>query len=99
MQKISFINNIDPYTMGPEDFNSSVDELPNVGGMEIIIYFAVSNSFFSGEQIRSYKALEAFKYYEAGFVLDIKCAKIMNNFVVLGEVRKFISFYGNIFNF
>ena len=85
LQKISLIDNFDPYTIGQNDFNISINELPVVTLCDIIVYFAVSNSFDSDEQLRSYKALEAYEFCKAGFVLKIECAKLNNNFLVLGE--------------
>ena len=86
LQKIQLINHYDPYTFMKENFNVTINDLPVVNLSEIIIYFASTNSFWTGEQVRAYKSLEAYKFVEKGWVVNIDCAEINDNFLLLGEV-------------
>ena len=97
LQKIQLINHYDPYTFVKENFNVTINDLPVVTLSEIIIYFAVTNSFWTGEQVRAYKSLEAYKFVKKGWVVNIDCAEINDNFLVLGEVTIKIFYFIKLF--
>lgn len=63
-QKIEIIDNIDPYALSDKELFFSVKELPNVTIMDMIL----SHTYYTGEQLKACKSLQAYKYYESGFV-------------------------------
>ncbi|KAJ8911112.1 hypothetical protein NQ315_003374 [Exocentrus adspersus] len=88
MKKIEIINGIDPYTLDRDRVKASLDSVPDVTIMDMVNYLILSRSFYTGQQMKAYKSLQAYKFYEAGFVQDVFGEKINENAcVVIGKVR------------
>ena len=86
IDKISVINHYDPYTLWNTNNKVNITDMPEICCMDLVNYFILKNSFYTGDQLKAYKSLEAFETYKAGFILKCICAKFENYFVVLSEV-------------
>ncbi|KAJ8965333.1 hypothetical protein NQ317_012081 [Molorchus minor] len=84
--KIELIDNVDPYPLGANELNRNLSFLPTVSIMDMVNYLILTNSFYTGQQLKAYKSLNAYKYYEAGFVKEVLAKKVHENaFVVVGK--------------
>lgn len=55
--------------------------------MDMVNYLILTHSFYTGQQLKAYKSLQAYKYYEAGFVQDVMAKRMNENyFVIVGKV-------------
>ena len=85
-EKLKIIDDKDPYLL--KDFSVDLHHLiPEVTLIDLVNYLILSHKFYTGQQMKAYKGLSAYKYYEAGLVQEVK-AKKMNgrSFVVVGKV-------------
>lgn len=88
--KLEPIDFLDPYTLDENDLNYSLDGVPPVTNMDIVSYLLLTHSFYTQQQMKAYKSLEAYKYFSSGFVLKAG-TKIVNNFyVLLGKVSYYV---------
>ncbi|KAJ8963022.1 hypothetical protein NQ317_006157, partial [Molorchus minor] len=86
--KIKVIDNIDPYALGDLDLSADLSILPRVSVIDMVNYLVLTHSFYTGLQLKAYKSLQAYKFYEAGFVQEVKSRKINTNaFVAVGKVK------------
>nr|CAI5865746.1 unnamed protein product [Callosobruchus analis] len=69
-KKIKIIGGLDPLFLDRSALSYSADNFPAVSNVDIISYLVFSTSYYTKQQMKAYKSLEAFKYFEAGFVSD-----------------------------
>ena len=86
VKKTEIIDLCDPYALLSTDYNVQIENVPVIQLMDIVNYFVLTHSFFTGQQLKAFKSLEAYQFYKAGFVLNIRCAQKGGNYIVLGEV-------------
>ena len=86
INKIAELKGYDPYSLGEKYFNINLHQLPALEIMDIFLYVTTTHSYYSKEQLKAFKALEAYKYYSAQFVVQLKCAKIEDRYLVIGDV-------------
>ncbi|KAK4884885.1 hypothetical protein RN001_001156 [Aquatica leii] len=86
-KKIELINNVDPYTLQDKDLQFDTQSFPPVTSMDIVSYLVLTHSFYTGEQIKAYKSLLGYKYFESGFIQMIGTCKINTHIVVVGSVK------------
>lgn len=87
LNKISLLNNVDPYTLKPQNFSFDRIEFPRVSYIDIVNYVVFEKSAYSKESMKAYKSLDAYKYFQSGFVKRVGMKKFGNNFLVMGKVR------------
>lgn len=64
IQKISIIKNIDPYCLLPNcRYFIDFKEFPKIGILDINSYFVMTHSFYTNNQLKNYKSLEAIFIY------------------------------------
>lgn len=73
--------------MNAEEFNYSFDAVPPITNMDIISYLVLTHSFYTHQQMRAYKSLDAYKYFESGFVAKAGTKLVGDNFLLIGKVR------------
>ena len=85
LEKISDIG--DPYLLPSAELSREVT--PPVHCTDIFNYLVLSRSFCTTERFKAFKSLEAYKYFESGFVdlLGSKKTKC-NKFVTVGKVSQ-----------
>lgn len=86
IDKIKIIKNNDPFAFTLNELNANLEELPEVTTMDLVNYLILTHSFYSGQQLKAYKSLQAFKYFDAGFVQNIGFKKFDDAYAVVGEV-------------
>ncbi len=72
VEKISLCDGVDPYTMKNPGFSTDYKDLPNVEFPDISNYLVVQTSFYSKQQMKAYKSLEAYNFFVCGWVHDLK---------------------------
>ena len=75
------------------ELNGNLKELPEVSTMDLVNYLILKHKFYTGEQLKAYKSLQAYKFVEAGFCQALKFKKIEGYYVVVGEVSFCDKFY------
>lgn len=66
-QKVKIIDDTDPYLLefSPQDLMSIPSSFPEISIMDMVNYFILTHSFYTGQQIKAYKSLQAFKFVRA----------------------------------
>ncbi|CAG9772931.1 unnamed protein product [Ceutorhynchus assimilis] len=85
-RKMEIIDNVDPYAIPVEECKLDLYKLPNITMMDLVNYLILSHSFYTGQQLKAYKSLQAYKQFEAGSVQGV-LAKQFNDdaFVVIAK--------------
>lgn len=83
--KIRFhCDGIDPFHL---DMDKCLDSLPdNVGFFDIVNYCVDKDSPYTNDSFKSYKALDAYKFYANGWIKKIGSRKLENGFIVITKV-------------
>lgn len=88
--KLALINGLDPFTLKFSDLNHSLDGVPPITNMDIVSYLVLSHSYYSKVQMKAYKSLESYKYFESGFVLRVGTKMENDLYILLGQVSFFL---------
>ena len=83
LEKIACIS-VDPYTIPISELRE--DTLPPIQCTDIFNYLVLGTSFCTSQKFNAFKSLEAYKYFESGFVMSVDGKVIGNKFVTLGKV-------------
>lgn len=76
----------DLYILSEGDFDYGLDCVPPITSIDIISYVVLTHSYYTNEQLRAYKSLAAYKYFEAGFVEKVGFQNIDDLVLLLGKV-------------
>jgi hypothetical protein len=74
-EKTSVVNG-DPYMMAKGEFSKDRREWPEVTNMDIIQFLVYKESAYSQDQLKSYKSLDAYRFFQDGWVQEILHKKI-----------------------
>ncbi|XP_074032787.1 uncharacterized protein [Leptinotarsa decemlineata] len=74
--KIRVIQCMDSFTFTSEEMNSSIECFPPVTAFDTSSYLVLTHSFYTNQQMKAYKSLTGYKYFEAGFVHDCEAKLI-----------------------
>lgn len=82
-QKIrEFCDGIDPFTLRNETC-----ALPrNVGYFDVYHYCIERDSSYTHAAFKAYKSLDAYQYFENGWVQSIVCKRISRGFIIVAKV-------------
>lgn len=94
MHKVKQIK-CDPYALIEDDFEYGLEGVPPITYVDIISYVVLTHSFYTNEQMRAYKSLAAYKYFEAGFVAKVGFLNINNLVLLVGKVSDHLTFYSS----
>lgn len=86
VEKIKIFGGIDPFTLKEMELNYDIESLPSVTSMDIVAYLVLTHSFYTKDEMKAYKSLQSFKYFEAGFVRQIGCKEVGDYVIVVGKV-------------
>lgn len=86
LNKIQDIGGVDPFILSKEDLEYSLEAFPSISQIDLISYLVLTHSYYTKEQLKAYKSLSAYKFFEAGFIEDCGSKVINNNIVVVGKV-------------
>lgn len=84
--KIGAIGGVDPYSIAMSSLSYHPADFPSITNMDIVSYLVLTTSFYTRYQMKAYKSLAAYKYFEAGFVTECGVTKINNYCVIIGKV-------------
>ena len=85
LEKITAIM-CDPYALSDLDFEFGIESVPPITNMDIITYLVLTHSYYTKEQMKAYKSLTAYKYFESGFVEKVGIKKFENYILLVGKV-------------
>nr|XP_023012141.1 uncharacterized protein LOC111502312 [Leptinotarsa decemlineata] len=85
--KIRVIQCMDPFTFTSEEMNSSIECFPPVTAFDMSSYLVLTYRFYTNQQMKAYKSLTGYKYFEAGFVHDCEAKSIGEHIVVIVKVN------------
>ncbi|XP_074029925.1 uncharacterized protein [Leptinotarsa decemlineata] len=83
--KIRAIQCMDPFTFTSEEMNSSIECFPPVTAFDMTSYLVLTHSFYTNQQMKAYKSLTGYKYFEAGFIHDCEAKSIGEHIVVIAK--------------
>ena len=88
-EKLEFTAGIDPYAISDNFYSQSMDEWPEIEFPDIVNYSLFSTSKFTKEQLKAYKSLQSYQYFNAGWLRSIFVGKATGDTTILiGKVRK-----------
>jgi hypothetical protein len=91
IEKTSVLGIVDPYNLPADKFTMLHDcllpeELPDLAYPDIYNYLINKTSAYTCESMKAFKSLEAYKYFVAGWVHQLKLWKCKENFLVMARV-------------
>ena len=88
---------MDPVTIPGEQFNS--DCLPPIEATDLLSYLVLETSFYTKQQFKAYKSLEAYNFMVSGFITSIQGCIVSGKHVVVGKVRHSLVYQIVTFNY
>jgi len=70
-RKISVINDRDPYEIAKKDWLHDVTKYPDISYFDICNYLVYTISYYTQDEMRAYKSLDAYNYFIHGWVQDV----------------------------
>jgi len=90
----------DPYELEEKCLRDEVTELPDVTSIDVTVYLVNSTDFYTHEQMKAYKSLEAHTYFLEGWSKWLKHYILASgNVIVLGKVSRFRPFFATYYRF
>ena len=84
LEKIAEVG-VDPVTIPDEQFNS--EYLPPIEATDLLSYLVLETSFYTKQQFKTYKSLEAYNFMVSGFITSIQGCIVSEKHVVAGKLR------------
>ena len=84
LRKISVVG-VDPQTIPSEQFSAEV--IPPIEATDLVSYLVLETSYYSKQQFKAYKSLEAYNQLVSGFVTSVKGLLVSGKVVVIAKVR------------
>ena len=84
LEKIAEVG-VDPVTIPDEQFNSEC--LPPIEATDLLSYLVLETSFYTKQQFKTYKSLEAYNFMVSGLITSIQGCIVSGKHVVAGKVR------------
>lgn len=85
-EKLKAVNSVDPFELDNTDFSINPANFPPVTNMDLVSYLVLTTSYYTSLQMKAYKSLNSYKYFEAGFVTDCRVVKVNDHFILKGKV-------------
>jgi hypothetical protein len=87
-EKLEMIDNVDPFQIKDSELSLNKNDYPKTQIVDIYMYFIESKSPYTREEIKAHKSLQAFKYYESGFVKYVGTKQFGKFVMIKGVVRR-----------
>lgn len=84
--KIKNIAGIDPYLLKDKELSNDRIDFPEITLLDIGKHMIHSVSPFTKKQFKNYKGMEAYSFFESGFVVKIGSKKVQNLAILKGRV-------------
>lgn len=88
-EKIQKCGGIDPYTLKPSQLSTDRNDFPEMTLVDVGNHMIHSVSPFTKRAFKAYKSMEAYSYFESGFVTNIGLRKTEDAIIVKGSVSIF----------
>ena len=76
LDKISLIENKDPYTLTPLNWNEDISMWADVEHGDIVNFLVYSTSFNNDKEFKSYKALDSYNFFLENWITEVKGTQI-----------------------
>lgn len=86
-EKILKCCGIDPYVLKEKELSYNRNDFPDITLLDITNHMIHSVSPFTKKQFKNYKGMEAYSFFESGFVLNIGSKKQNDTAILNGKVR------------
>ena len=63
LDRLGIIGGLDPYQIVRSEWQDDVDLWPAVTSVHIVMYLLVTPSLYTGEELKNYKSLDCYIYY------------------------------------
>lgn len=91
MEKVRMCCGLDPYCIPRNEWSRDPANCPKVTYFDLAGYLVNAKSSFTLESFKAHKSLNAYKYFEAGWVQEMLLKKISDNkTIVIGKVILFV---------
>lgn len=84
LQKVSLVG-VDPASIPSDQFDP--DCLPPIEATDLVSYLVLETSYYTKQQFKAYKSLEAFNQMVIGWVKSVRGKLISGRYVVVGKVK------------
>ena len=84
LEKVAVIA-VDPITIPDEHFSSEC--LPAVEATDLLSYLVLETSFYTKQQFKAYKSLEAYNFMVSGFITSVQGCVVREKYIVTRKVR------------
>lgn len=84
--KIEKCGNIDPYTLKESDLSKNRTDFPEISLLDIGNHMIHSVSPFTKRAFKAYKSMEAYSFFESGFVTNVGLKKNGESPIIVGKV-------------
>ena len=84
LQKISILG-VDPASIPSEEFDPEC--LPPIEATDLLGYLVLETSYYTKQQFKAFKSLEAYNQMVSGFVTSVRGRIISGKYVVVAKVR------------
>ena len=84
MQKIACIG-VDPFLILYQNYDAEC--LPPIESIDLVLYLVLETSYYTKEQFKAFKSLQAYNQLVSGFVQSVHGLIIASKHVVLAKVR------------
>ncbi|XP_013399038.1 uncharacterized protein LOC106165379 [Lingula anatina] len=81
-EKIRDIGGLDPYCIAKKDLDKDKKSWPHVTTVDLVDFLIFRKSYYTTDELRSYKSLEAYKLFQDGWIKEI-LHKEINSFHLL----------------
>ena len=82
-------NKTEKFCAGIDPFDLKCEKSPlprNVGYFDVCNYLINKDSSYTSESFKAYKSLEAYKFFENGWVQSVECKQIRTGYIVVAKV-------------
>ncbi|XP_057708134.1 uncharacterized protein LOC130926863 [Corythoichthys intestinalis] len=69
----------DPYVMKMSEFSTELRDLPAVEAVDITNYLVLQTSYYTRQQMKAYKSLEAYNFFVSGWVNHLGTKRLRDN--------------------
>ena len=85
-EKITIIDNCDPYKIVKNEWCDDVDLWLNVTYIDVGMYLLFSSSPYTAEQLKNYKSLDCYTNFANGWVMQILVKQFGENRLLIAKV-------------
>lgn len=70
----------DPYLIKRNEFSTEFADLPRIEAVDITNYLVLQTSFYTKQQMKAYKSLEAYNFFVSGWVHNLGIIRLRDDF-------------------